>query len=608
VDAALPVLLHRLLSHTKIPPALAEIYEANPAPLLKSDDTVGVGARVLQRRAGEASKAHIGRAWSVPAYLVALALASTVPIAIVAGVFGFHFVTESSERTRADFAERLQLMRSAVELRIENIVNDIEVLALSPALQSGDLALFYQHAAEVRRLRNAFGLVLSDRQGQQIINTRQPFGTVLPHRSATEAQELVFKTGRPQVSDLIYTTTDRQPIISIEVPVRIGGDIRYVLAIGLSPNYLSALMDAYVPPDYVGSISDRKGILIARRPLQSGLDLVGKPTIPEVLAHIGENAAFWIEATSRTGVPTYTSLLRSDLTGWSINMALPRDVIDGPIRRTAIVFAGVAVVVLLVSLLFAHLIARRFLASLAGLERHVMQLGTTRMIAPTPGPVAEVNRMETVLARVGNDIAAAEADLRHAMTGQQILLDEVNHRVKNTLATVQSIARLSVPSAGDVKGYVEAFERRLIALSAAYNLLTENDWRGADIKAIVERTLAPFAGDSRIAMRGPAIDMSAKLTLALAAAVQELSTNAAKYGSLSVPNGTLEVAWRREADGDIALDWIERGGPPVVKPDRRGFGSRLIQDILAADSGWRVTVDYAPEGLTCRMVITGPAD
>jgi two-component sensor histidine kinase len=194
------------------------------------------------------------------------------------------------------------------------------------------------------------------------------------------------------------------------------------------------------------------------------------------------------------------------------------------------------------------------------------------------------------------------------MTGQQILLDEVNHRVKNTLATVQSIARLSMPSAGDVKGYVEAFERRLIALSAAYNLLTENDWRGADIKAIVERTLAPFAGDSRIAMRGPAIDMSAKLTLALAAAVQELSTNAAKYGSLSVPNGTLEVAWRREADGDIALDWIERGGPPVVKPGRRGFGSRLIQDILAADSGWRVTVDYAPEGLTCRMVIAGPAD
>ena len=96
------------------------------------------------------------------------------------------------------------------------------------------------------------------------------------------------------------------------------------------------------------------------------------------------------------------------------------------------------------------------------------------------------------------------------------------------------------------------------------------------------------------------------MTLALAAAIQELSTNAAKYGSLSVPEGTLSVVWTQEADGGIALDWIERGGPSVAKPSRRGFGSRLIQDILAADSGWRVTLDYAQDGLTCRMVIAGP--
>ncbi|MGN6572833.1 MAG: sensor histidine kinase [Pseudolabrys sp.] len=563
---------------------------------------------MLQRRTGEASKGKLRRAWSIPAYLVALALASTVPIAIVAGIFAYHFVSEASQQTRADFTERLRLLRNAVELRVENIVNDVEVLALSPALQSGDLAQFYRHAVAMRDLRDAFGVVLSDRQGQQIVNTRLPFGTALPHRSALEAQDRVFASGKPQISDLIYTTTERQPIISIEVPVRIGGEIRYVLALGLSPNYLSALMDAYVPADYVGSISDRKGILIARRPLQTGRDLVGKPTIPEVLAHIGEDSAFWIEATSRTGVPTYTSLLRSEQAGWTINLALPRDVIDGPIQRTVFVFAVIAALVLLVSLLFAHLISRRFLASLTGLEQHVMQVGSTRMIDPTPGPVAEVNRMETVLARVGNDIAAAETDLRHAMMRQQILLDEVNHRVKNTLATVQSIARLSMPSAGSVKEYVDAFEHRLIALSAAYNLLTENDWRGADLKALIERTLAPFAGGHRIAMDGPAIDMSPKLTLALAAAIQELSTNAAKYGSLSVPDGTLSVRWSRGADGRIALDWIERGGPPVAKPSRRGFGSRLIQDILAADSGWRVTLDYAPEGLTCTMLIAGARD
>jgi two-component sensor histidine kinase len=109
-------------------------------------------------------------------------------------------------------------------------------------------------------------------------------------------------------------------------------------------------------------------------------------------------------------------------------------------------------------------------------------------------------------------------------------------------------------------------------------------------------------------MSGPEIHVSPKLTLALAAAIQELSTNAAKYGSLSVPEGTLTVAWTRDADGRIALTWVERGGPTVAKPTRRGFGTRLIQDILAADSGWRVTLDYAPEGLSCTMHIAGGRD
>ena len=681
---------------------------------------------MLQRQTDVDEKtSRIRRAWSIPTYLVALALSSTLPIATVAGFFAYHFVAESSERTRADFEERLRLMRNAVELRIDNIVDDIEVLALAPSLQRGDLASFYAHALATARMRDAFGVVLADRSGQQLINTRLPFGTTLPHRSATEAQDRVFATGRPQISDLIYTATERQPIISIEVPVRVAGEVRYALAIGLSPTYLSGLMDQFVPPNFVGSISDRKGILIARRPLEPRFDYVGKPTIPEVLAHIGEPSALWIQAISRAGVPTYTSLLRSEQTGWTVNMAMPRDVLDGPIRRITFVFAGIAVVALLISLLFARLISLRFLRGLTALEAHVMQLGTTRMIDPVPGPVAEVNRMETVLHRVGTDIAAAETaverersllratvetmpigvllvtadgrvslvnrkmlslwgidelrslddlarlefvhpngqryavaelpisraldegvtsegeeilhattssgvrheiinaapvrdnagriiaalsaaydvtDLRDAMQRQQVLLDEINHRVKNTLATVQSIARLSLSSAGNVRDYVDAFERRLIALSAAYNLLTENEWQGADVKAIIECTLAPFAGERRIAMSGPPIAISPKLTLALAAAIQELSTNAAKYGSLSVPEGTLAVTWAR-LDGRIALDWVERGGPPVAKPTRRGFGSRLIQDILAADSGWRVTLDYAPEGLTCRMVI-----
>jgi len=193
-------------------------------------------------------------------------------------------------------------------------------------------------------------------------------------------------------------------------------------------------------------------------------------------------------------------------------------------------------------------------------------------------------------------------ELREAVRRQQVLLDEVNHRVKNTLATVHSIARLSAASAGSVKEYLASFEQRLHALSAAYNLLTQNNWDGADLRDIVERTLAPYATDGRLSIEGPAAMLSPKHSLALAAAVQELSTNAAKYGALSIPAGRVAISWTCNDLGAIALDWRELDGPPVEEPVRKGFGSKLIQEVLAADSGWKVKLEYLPAGVHCTLI------
>jgi len=680
---------------------------------------------VLQRNLQAGQGERTRRGWSIKAYLIALALSSTLPMAIAAGFFAYHLVSASSQNTRLEFEDRLRLLRNGIEMRIDNVIEDLEILARSPSLQDGRLSDFRRNASEAVKLIGAVAIVLTDLEGRQLVNTRQPPGTPLPPRADLETLKRVLATGRPQVSDLSRTTADRLPFISVEVPVRVDGAIRYVLAVGLLPQYLSGLMDAYVPAGIIGSIIDRKGILIARRPLLDGLELVGEPTIPELRRHLGEPSGLWIKAVSRSGVPTYTSFFRSERTGWSVNMALPRDAIDGPWRRTSVLFAAAGLAALLASLLFARLVASRFLHALTGLEQHVTQLGAARLFVPQPGPVVEVNRMEGVLHRVGMEIAETEeaierersllratvetipigvllvtasgrislvnrkmlslcgvdelrsledrallsyfrpdgtpygpselpivraledgettegeevlhkiagvtrheminaapvrdgtgaviaavsacydvTDVQNVMKRQQILLDEINHRVKNTLATVQSIARVSLSSATTMEEYAESFERRLIALSGAYNLLTENNWEGADLRMIVERTLAPFARGGRTSLTGPALTLSPKLTLALSAAVQELSTNAAKYGALSVEQGRLEVAWSRQDDGRIAFSWIERDGPPVRKPVRRGFGTRLIQDILAADSGWSVTLDYAPAGLRCTMLI-----
>jgi two-component sensor histidine kinase len=183
---------------------------------------------------------------------------------------------------------------------------------------------------------------------------------------------------------------------------------------------------------------------------------------------------------------------------------------------------------------------------------------------------------------------------------QRLLINELNHRVKNTLATVQAIAFQTLK--GDIP-LAEArarFEARLLALSRAHNMLTDRNWEGATLARIVTEAVGHLAGPDRIEFAGPRIWLSPRAALALALALHELSTNAAKYGALSVEEGKVSIRW--DVNGDrLRLVWAEQGGPPVTTPARRGFGSRLIERGLAADLGGTARIGFEPTGVTCTI-------
>lgn len=190
---------------------------------------------------------------------------------------------------------------------------------------------------------------------------------------------------------------------------------------------------------------------------------------------------------------------------------------------------------------------------------------------------------------------------------QKLLINELNHRVKNTLATVQSIALQTLRNSGGAEQAREQITARLIALSKAHDILTRTSWEGAQLRQIV--TEATAAHDSQNASRfdieGPDVWISAKSALALAMALHELCTNAAKYGALSNEHGRVTIEWMiADADGaarQLRMRWIEAGGPPVAPPKRRGFGSRLIERGLSQDLGGEVRVEFAPTGVTCTI-------
>lgn len=190
----------------------------------------------------------------------------------------------------------------------------------------------------------------------------------------------------------------------------------------------------------------------------------------------------------------------------------------------------------------------------------------------------------------------------------RLINDELTHRMRNTLAIVDAVADQTFRSAESLDEARATLSRRLRALGQAHQVLTESNWLSAPMAAIIEGALLPHStAPGEICAQGPPVNLSARQAMSLSMAIHELATNSMKYGALSVAGGEVTIRWRLEpmpGDECLRLFWTESGGPTVTPPQRRGFGSRLIEQVLAVDFGGTVSLCYAPQGL--RFELTTP--
>jgi len=207
-------------------------------------------------------------------------------------------------------------------------------------------------------------------------------------------------------------------------------------------------------------------------------------------------------------------------------------------------------------------------------------------------------------------------DVTEAMVAQEqqrLLINELNHRVKNTLATVQSIAAQTARRAESPEDFREKFETRLVALSQTHNALTRGGWESASLGELLAQEFKPYAGE-QVRLEGPEVDLPPRTAVTLGMVFHELATNAAKYGALSSPAGVVRVSWQTVLRAGKAvlliLQWREEHGPPVKTPTRRGFGSRLIEGSVKGELGGVSRMVFDPEGFHCRLEIdlSDPAD
>ena len=213
---------------------------------------------------------------------------------------------------------------------------------------------------------------------------------------------------------------------------------------------------------------------------------------------------------------------------------------------------------------------------------------------------SEIELCRDVAERTWSAVERTRSDAR-----QRLLINELNHRVKNTLATVQSVAAHSF-KIGDPNAGRAAFEARLFALSKTHDVLTRENWEGANLQDIVQEAIAPYARDNaeRFKVVGEPLQLPPRIALPLAMALHELSTNAAKYGAFSAETGEVRFEWtlaHMEDGPRLVLKWTETDGPLTQSPTHKGFGSRLIERGLTRELGGTVDLDYRPTGLVCTV-------
>jgi PAS domain S-box-containing protein len=196
---------------------------------------------------------------------------------------------------------------------------------------------------------------------------------------------------------------------------------------------------------------------------------------------------------------------------------------------------------------------------------------------------------------------------KRAEQHQRALNAELDHRVKNVLATISAIIAQTQEASSSRADFVTGLNSRINSLATTHELLSESNWRGASLAEIVRRELAPYArGNTEV--WGPSVTLKAETTQAVATVLHELTTNAAKYGALSNRSGRVSVRWRWQQNGPhnrLVIEWQETGGPPVLAPSRSGYGTTIIRELIPFEYGGAVELSFATEGTRCRLEIPG---
>jgi two-component sensor histidine kinase/CheY-like chemotaxis protein len=536
---------------------------------------------------------------SLREWLLLIVAASSLPLLVVTCWLGYTDYMRLRGATLSELSNVSRALVQVLDQELQARAAILRVLTEDPSLRAGDLRQFDQRARTVLRVMPSGGtIILADATGQELLNTNVPFGDRLPQVSDLESVRKVIATGEPWVSNLFFGGTSQKPLVGVYVPVRTDGNVAYVLGVGLPANDLVGILNAQrLPQDSVAGILDRTGTIVART--KNPQAWVGKRPSGVLEKGIAQADEGTVEAATLEGLDVVTAWVRSRRSGWTIAIGQSSATLTSTLLKNYVFIAVGGLLAVLSGLSIVALVAGRFIKSMSVLSERAAGVGTGMEPSFAPSEIEEIDEVHHALTLAARLISERASQRDSAEEQQQLLMAEIDHRVKNILANVQAIASLSLPQTSQTK----SFSERLSALARVHNLLAQSRWRGTSLKLLVESTLAAYSGavGEQVIVRGEDALLRPSSAQALSLMLNELATNASKYGALSHPAGRLVVEFKHNSEStEVVIHWIEWNAQPISAPTTKGFGSILI-DRLSRELPGTVERVFHETGLECRI-------
>lgn len=523
-----------------------------------------------------------GRALSIRTWLVTVAATGGICALVIGALAAWY----SWEQQKLRFGQGLMATSRALiessDRELEQAAVALRGVATSDSFRRDDLVAFKSRAVEFLAPYGYFLLVSDPDSGRELMNTAVKNAALLPPLPSNWANSTA-EPGKIKVRPLSQVGEDQWAVALQTIAVTASG-AKYLLSLGVPASRFQRLLDdQHFSDDAFPVILDQNWTIVARYPY----GFIGRQGANRQLKDIPPPDSVY-EARVLEGIPTLHGRSRSEKFGWTVAIAMPK-------AKLAAQFTGPSVIVglsgFVISLVAAGAIG--FLAVRIGRDVDALSGATNALSARTDYPFPEFKVRE--LASVAENMKAVAERLASEEQFRKRVVEELAHRLRNKVATIQAIIGYQLRALPQLRDEIYG---QLAALSATDELIITSQGYGAELPDIVAAELRPFQA-SRVSASGPKLLLEPKLALTMALALHELATNASKYGALSVSGGHVAIRWS-VMDGRLNMEWRESGGPLVVKPERRGFGSRLVTGILASFGG-KIDARFEPSGLVCHL-------